>query len=92
MKNAKIVKVNSVDQKVKQTKEALIASLVKALKVDDAIVLKIAQSEKRLMQLKSDKLSSKCKVERQRARNLKFFRHEHTAETIADIQSLSAFV
>ena len=92
MKNAKIVKVNSVDQKVKQTKEALIASLVKALKVDDAIVLKIAQSEKRLMQLKSDKLSSKCKVERQRARNLKFFRHEHTAETIADVQSLSAFV
>ena len=85
-------KVNSVDQKVKQTREALIASLVKTLKVDDAIVLKIAQSEKRLMQLKSDKLSSKCKVERQRARNLKFFRHEHTAETIADIQSLSAFV
>ena len=92
MKTAKSAKSNSVNQKVKQSKEALMKSLCATLKVDDAIVLKIAQSEKRLMQLKADKLSSKCKVERQRARNLKFFRHEHTAETIADIQSLSAFV
>lgn len=85
-------KVNSVDQKVKQSKESLIKLLCATFKVDDSIVIKIAQSEKRLLLLKSEKLSNKCKVERQRARNLKFFRHEHTAETISQVQALSTFV
>ena len=80
-------KVNSVDQKSKLSSE-----LVKLLKVDDATVLKIAQSEKKLIALKAEKLSSKCKCERQRARNLKFFRHEHTAETIAQLQALASLV
>ena len=79
--------VKSVDNK-----QSIISALVSHLKVDDAIVLKIAQCEKRLMQAKSDKLSSKCKVIRQQARNLKFFRHEHTAETIAQVQKLASLV
>ena len=67
-------------------------SLCNALKMSSDVVLKIAQSEKRLMLLKANKESSKCKVERQRARNLKFYRHEHTAETIALLQRVASTV
>lgn len=67
----------------------VVKTLCATLKVDAETVKKIALCEKALMQAKSEKLSSKCKVIRQRARNLKFFRHEHTAETIAQVQSLA---
>ena len=63
--------------------------LVNALKMTQADVLKLASIEKQLMTAKELKESSKCKVIRQRARNMKFHRHEHEAETIAVLQRIA---
>ena len=82
-KKAETVKV------VKKIVSKDMQKLIDTLKMSAEIVLKIAQSEKRLMLLKANKESSKCKVERQRARNLKFYRHEHTTETIALLQRVA---
>ena len=73
----------------KKTVSKDMQKLIDTLKLSADVVLKIAQSEKRLMLLKANKESSKCKVERQRARNLKFYRHEHTTETIALLQRVA---
>ena len=63
--------------------------LVNALKMTQADVMKLASIEKQLMTAKDAKESSKCKVIRQRARNMKFHRHEHEAETIAVLQRIA---
>ena len=67
----------------------LIQSLVDALKVDEKAVREIAVLEKLLMTQKKEKLASKQKVTRQKMRSRKFYRHEHTAETIAQLQKLA---
>ena len=74
-----------------QTKKANndVQTLVNALKMTQADVMKLASIEKQLMTAKDAKESSKCKVIRQRARNMKFHRHEHEAETIATLQRIA---
>ena len=86
-KKAHQEKVAILKKAVKVSKD--MQKLIDTLKLSAEIVLKIAQSEKRLMLLKANKESAKCKVERQRARNLKFYRHEHTTETIALLQRIA---
>ena len=69
---------------------SLIQSLVNALKVDEKIVREIAVLEKTLLMQKANKEANKQKVTRQKMRSRKFYRHEHTAETIAQLQKLAA--
>lgn len=83
----------SAPKKVKSPKvvgSSIIELLVNSLKVDAATVGRIVALERVLMSQKAEKLSGKCKVTRQRMRTLKFHRHEHTAETIAQIQKLAS--
>lgn len=68
---------------------SLIQSLVSALKVDEKIVREIAVLEKTLLMQKANKEANKQKVTRQKMRSRKFYRHEHTAETIAQLQKLA---
>ena len=69
---------------------SLIQSLVTALKVDAEVVKQLAQLEKTLLMQKANKEANKQKVTRQKMRSRKFYRHEHTAETIAQLQKLAA--
>ena len=69
---------------------SLIQSLVTALKVDADVVKQLAQLEKTLLMQKANKEANKQKVTRQKMRSRKFYRHEHTAETIAQLQKLAA--
>jgi len=69
---------------------SLIQSLVDALKVDEKVVREIAQLEKVLLSQKVNKEANKQKVTRQKMRSRKFYRHEHTAETIAQLQKLAS--
>ena len=75
-------------KKAKST--SLIQSLVDALKVDENAVKEIAKLEKVLLMQKANKEANKQKVTRQKMRSRKFYRHEHTAETIAQLQKLAA--
>ena len=63
--------------------------VMKAMKCDKETVHKLAVLEKQLMLCKANKEANKCKVKRQSMRNLKFYRHEHTAETIASLQAIA---
>jgi hypothetical protein len=71
---------------------SLIQSLVSALKVDEKVVREIAALEKTLLMQKANKEANKQKVTRQKMRSRKFYRHEHTAETIAQLQKLAATI
>lgn len=80
-------------KQAKQTKQAKknvhVQSLIDTLKMSEADIMKLALIEAKLMKAKELKESSRCKTLRQSARNLKFFRHEHTAETIAHVQAIA---
>ncbi len=68
---------------------SVIQSLVNALKVDEKAVRELAVLEKTLLMQKANKEAAKQKVTRQKMRSRKFYRHEHTAETIAQLQALA---
>ena len=68
----------------------LVETLVKTLKVDEKIVNELAVLEKTLLLQKANKEASKTKVTRQKMRSRKFYRHEHTPETIALLQKLAS--
>jgi hypothetical protein len=67
-----------------------VKTLCDSLKMKQDDVMKLAKLEKELLTLKANKESAKCKVKRQSMRNMKFFRHEHTAETIASLQRIAS--
>ena len=79
-----------MSKKIAKKDSSLIQSLVDALKVDEKVVREIAQLEKVLLSQKVNKEANKQKVTRQKMRSRKFYRHEHTAETIASLQKLAA--
>lgn len=76
-------------QKTTTKVNADVQKLIDALKMTQADVMKLASIEKQLITAKELKESNKCKVIRQRARNMKFHRHEHEAETIAMLQRVA---
>ncbi len=76
--------------KSSEKSSSLIQSLVKSLKVDADTVKQLASLEKTLLMQKANKEANKQKVTRQKMRSRKFYRHEHTAETIANLQKLAS--
>ena len=71
-------------------KSSELAQLVSALKVDEKVARELAQLEKTLLLQKVNKEANKQKVTRQKMRSRKFYRHEHTAETIALLQRVAS--
>ena len=78
--------------KKSEKKNSELSQLVNALKVDEKIARELAVLEKTLLLQKANKEANKQKVTRQKMRSRKFYRHEHTAETIALLQRVAASV
>ena len=76
--------------KKSEKSSSAIAQLVDALKVDEKVARELAVLEKTLLMQKASKEANKQKVTRQKMRSRKFYRHEHTAETIALLQRVAA--
>jgi len=77
------------EKKAKKSISA-IAQLVAALKVDEKVARELAVLEKTLLMQKANREANKQKVTRQKMRARKFYRHEHTAETIALLQHVAS--
>jgi hypothetical protein len=76
--------------KKNEKSSSTIAQLVNALKVDEKVARELAVLEKTLLMQKASKEANKQKVTRQKMRSRKFYRHEHTAETIALLQRVAS--
>ncbi len=78
-----------MSKKVRASRKSttLKSELLKALKCDESTLNAIAHLEKQLVTLKANKEHAKQKVVRAKMRNRKFYRHEHSKETLDSLKS-----